>query len=67
MAALSLSPCGRGCLSEAKAGEGFLSAVTDPSTGSNLAELVLGRREAPIRVLILATFSHKGRREENRR
>jgi hypothetical protein len=54
-------------LSEAKAGEGFLSAVTDPSTGSNFAELVLGRREAPIRVLILATFSHKARREENRR
>jgi hypothetical protein len=42
-------------LREAKTGEGFLSAVTDPSSGANFASL------------ILATFSHKGRREEDRK
>src|SRR5438270_13062719 len=43
-------PGGRACLREAKAGEGFLSADTDPSTGS-------------ISLRSIATFSHKGRRK----
>src|ERR1700681_3732758 len=47
--ALPLSPCGRGCLSEAKAGEGFLSAGPNPSSGTDCVH---------------ATFSHKGRRKE---
>src|ERR1700682_2600484 len=33
--ALSLSPCGRGCPSGARAGEGSLSAETNPSPGLN--------------------------------
>src|SRR5205823_9116158 len=41
-----LSPCGRGCPREAKAGEGSLSADTDPSSGTDF---------------VRATFSHKGR------
>jgi hypothetical protein len=42
---------GYGC-EASKAGEGSLSALTDPSSGSNFA------------LLILATFSHKGRRKK---
>jgi hypothetical protein len=37
----------------------------EPLTRLEFAEPVLGRREAPIRVLILATLSHKGRGEES--
>src|ERR1700680_1756573 len=47
---LPLSPCGRGCLSEAKAGEGSLSTDADPSSGTDF---------------VRAAFSHKGRREES--
>jgi hypothetical protein len=47
MARFTLSPCGRGCLSEAKAGEEFASEDKDPSSGADFAR---------------ATFSRKGRR-----
>src|SRR6266404_1098366 len=53
---LPLSPCGRGCLSEAKAGEG-------------LRPLVLWRplTRLEFAALILATLPHKGRGEEGTR
>src|SRR5216683_3761428 len=49
---LPLSPCGRGCLREAKAGEGLVLVVSRPLTRLNLA------------TLDFATLSHKGRGEE---
>src|SRR5437764_6837821 len=48
---LSLSPCGRGWLREAKTGEGFLSADTNPSSVADF---------------VRAIFSHKGRRMRSR-
>jgi hypothetical protein len=49
---LPLSPCGRGCLSEAKAGEGLVPYMPLPLTRLHLA------------TLDFATLSHKGRGEE---
>jgi hypothetical protein len=48
----SLSPCGRGCLSKAKAGEGLVHQTVKPLTQLNLA------------MLDFATLSHKGRGEK---
>src|SRR3979490_608207 len=64
-----LSPCGRGCLREAKAGERYLSADADPSSVADFAWpmqsigvlLKNGGRRPP-----MATFSHKGRRKKAR-
>jgi ATP-dependent helicase HrpB len=49
---LPLSPCGRGCLSEARASEGSLSADADPSSGTDF---------------VRATFSHKGEKGRTER
>jgi hypothetical protein len=59
---LTLSPCGRGSLREAKRGEGFGSADTDLFEMPVLAD----RDPSSVADFVRATFSHKGRRLEGR-
>src|SRR5260370_28330106 len=63
----SLSPCGRGCLREAKTGEGALAAGGRPviRRGLRIADAKHRRSKRTAAIgRLMATFSHKGRRKE---
>jgi hypothetical protein len=56
---MTLSPCGRGSLREAKRGEGFVSA----DAGLFIEAPVFADRDpSSVADFVRATFSHKGRR-----